>query len=229
MIYSQEFDYFTNRTGLSALFQLLQDVSGSHCRLMGLSHMRLSQDGLMWVVVRHYAKIARLPLPGEHVTADTWHGGTKHMLFPRYYRLYGADGEQLVEGGAVWAMVDMRERRMKNPADYSLVLPSEETGDEPCYQKPITTLPTTGEAEFIVPQEYIDLNGHMNNTRYYDAAEDSIAHETAGLTPVEVRTSFIAELPRGASMELHWGHNGGLWYIAGESDHPIFKMNIRYE
>ena len=229
MVFHQEYDYFTDRGGLSGLFQLMQDIAGSHCGLMGLSAKRLSQDDLMWVVVRQYAKILRLPMPGERVAADTWHGGTKHMMFPRYFRVCSADGELLAEGGAVWAMVDMNDRKMKNPADYSLALQSEETGDEPRVQSPVKKLPTTGEAEFTVPPQYIDLNGHMNNTRYYDAAESCIAPETAGLSPVEVSTTFIAEVLQGEDMTIRWGSGDGMWYITGETEKPIFKMNISYK
>lgn len=229
MIFHKEYEHYDYRDGLGGLFNLLQDVAGDHCALMGLSAARLSQDRLMWVVVRHYAKIFRMPLPGERLAADTWHGGTRHMMFPRYYRLYSADGEQIVEGGAVWATVDMDERKLRNPADYSITLVSEETGHEPRLQGPVLKLPTTGETEFIVPPEYIDLNGHMNNTRYYDAVEACIAAGTAGLSPVEVSTTFIAEVRQGEDMTLRWGSKDGLWYITGETDKPIFKMNIRYE
>lgn len=229
MICSREFDYFTDRTGLSALFQIFQDVSAVHCELLGRSPERLWKDNLIWVVVRHYAKLKRLPKPGEHVRVQTWIGSTKHGMFPRYYKLFSAEGEELANGGALWAMVDMDTRRMVNPDSFGLSLNGDADDPEPQISFTVKKLPTDGKCGFTVPEKYVDENGHLNNTRYYDAAEDSIAHETAGLTPVEVRTSFIAELPRGASMELHWGHDGGLWYIAGESDHPIFKMNIRYE
>lgn len=229
MICSREYDYFTDRTGLSALFQVFQNVSAVHCKLLGRSPARLYQDNLIWVVVRHCAKITRLPAAGEHIRVQTWIGGTKHGMFPRYYRLYSADGEELALGGALWAMVDAGTRKMVNPDSFGLSM--EGDPNDPELQMPtlVKKLPVSGKCGFAVPDEFVDENGHMNNTHYYDAAENSIAAETAGLSPVEVRTSFIAELPQGKAMELHWGSENGLWYISGESDHPIFKMNIRYE
>lgn len=229
MICSREFDYYTNRTGLSALFQIFQDISTVHCEELGRSPERLWKDNLIWVVVRHFAKISRLPAPGERVRVSTWIGDTKHGMFPRYYKLFSTGGEELASGGALWAMVDMDTRRMVNPDQFGLSMQGDPNDPELQMSSLVKKLPVSGKCGFAVPEEYVDENGHLNNTHYYDAAENSIANETAGLKPVEVRTSFIAELPRGAAMELHWGHDNGLWYISGESDHPIFKMNIRYE
>lgn len=229
MICSREFDYYTNRTGLSALFQIFQDISAVHCEELGRSPERLWKDNLIWVVVRHFAKISRLPAPGERVRVSTWIGDTKHGMFPRYYKLFSTGGEELACGGALWAMVDMDTRRMVNPDQFGLSMQGDPNDPELQMSSLVKKLPVSGKCGFAVPEEYVDENGHLNNTHYYDAAENSIANETAGLKPVEVRTSFIAELPRGAAMELHWGHDNGLWYISGESDHPIFKLNIRYE
>lgn len=229
MICSREFDYYTNRTGLSALFQIFQDISAVHCEELGRSPERLWKDNLIWVVVRHFAKISRLPAPGERVRVSTWIGDTKHGMFPRYYKLFSTGGEELASGGALWAMVDMDTRRMVNPDQFGLSMQGDPNDPELQMSSLVKKLPVSGKCGFAVPEEYVDENGHLNNTHYYDAAENSIANETAGLKPVEVRTSFIAELPRGAAMELHWGHDNGLWYMSGESDHSIFKMNIRYE
>lgn len=229
MVFQMEFDYSEYRPGLGGLFLLLQDVSAGHCGVMGLTSARLAEDGLMWVIARQYAQIERMPRPGERLIASTWHGGTRHMMFPRYCSVKAMDGELLLQGGALWAMASKCTRKMINPEDYGLALESEEIGNEPSIRTAVKKLPITGGCDFTVPPEYIDLNGHMNNTRYYDAAEHCLAGETAGLTPAEVTTTFISESRAGDTLHMQWGSSNGYWYIEGKNGKPVFRMGIQYK
>ena len=88
------------------------------------------------------------------------------------------DGEKLGEACALWTLVDAQSRRMIRPEDYGVDLKGLKTGEEGALPRAPEKLEQQESRIFTVPEEYLDLNGHMNNTRYYELAEASIGPDS---------------------------------------------------
>lgn len=215
--------------GLSTgdLFRLMQKISGDHCRRIGYGEPVMEELGLMWVIVRHGAQVLRSPAPGEELLARTWPGPTRHGMCPRFYRIEGAGGELLVTGCAVWSVVDRQTRKMVVPAERGVEIEPLVTGLESPRPRAPVRLPAAESAVYTVPAEVLDENRHMNNTRYYDLAEDVMG--TRGRPLKEALVEYAAEAREGDRLCLDWGEQEGLFCIAGEIDgSPAFRMNLRY-
>jgi acyl-ACP thioesterase len=105
------------------------------------------------------------------------------------------DGNKLGECTTQWLILDLKTRR---PADKSINLATEEfRQDVPPFidAVKILLLPESKElAGFHVRNSDLDLNGHVNNTRYAQRVLDSIAHEKhREFTLNEYDVNFIAE------------------------------------
>jgi hypothetical protein len=75
----------------------------------------------------------------------------------------------------------------------------------------------------------VDLNGHMNNARYFDLAEDCIGAAARGLPLKEVRTEYVNEIRFGETATLRWNGDGGEVFLTGEcGGKPAFRMLLRY-
>lgn len=227
-VYKKEYLLGEERLSTGELFRLLQDIATLHCNQIGLGMDVIGPKGLIWVVVRQYVKIRRYPRPGERTVLSTWPGSVRHAMFPRHYMLRSADGELLLTGNALWAMVDFGTRKMVNPAEYGFNMEGLVTGDE---EKLVFRLPKIEigqRAEFTVPEAYLDTNRHMNNTRYYDMAEHCLGGETEGLWLREAMTEFISEARLGEKIDVSWGREGDRFYICGDEEKPIFRMSLEY-
>ncbi len=162
------------RLRLSVLFSMTQEAAIAHTEELGMGREKTLDRGLLWVVTQQSAEVSRMPEYDERVILRSWPGKTMHVFFPRYCALDTADGEPLVRTAAMWVLVDAQTRRLVFPGRRGIEIAGTQTGDEiplPAAPKP---LECTGSRGFTVPYSLVDLNGHMNNTRYFDLAEDAV-------------------------------------------------------
>ena len=212
----------------SVLLTLFQEAAIAHTEQLGMGREMTLDRGLLWIVTMQHLRIHRLPVYDEAVTLTTWPGKTMHVFFPRYYRLTAADGSLLAEGSALWTLMGSETRSVVFPDDHQVRITGVTTGWELPLPRPPKQLPCTGAAEFTVPYSYVDLNGHMNNVRYLDLAEDVLPPELhqRRLTGLDIEYSGEARL--GDVLQLRWGSEGGSWFLAGESGRRIFRLRLEY-
>ena len=217
--------------GLSTreLFKLLQDIAGEQCIPLHLTGPDLEKRGLMWVIIKYRVQISRWPQPGETIVARTWPGKPRHGMMPRFYVLRDSEGQELLSASSVWAVVGRQSRAMVNNEEAGVHLDPLETGEEIRLPGAIKKLETTQERTFRVPAEYLDENGHMNNTFYYTVAEDCLGRDARRDKLREVHTEHVSEALCGEELQLRWAESEGLAYITGSfGDKAIFRMNLRY-
>lgn len=216
------------RLRTSTLFRLLQEASIRHTEALGMGREKTLDRGLAWVVTRQYALIDRMPEFDERITIRTWPGETMHVLFPRYYEIAAEDGKTLARGSALWSLMDRATRSAAFPDEYGIEIAGVETGRELPYLTKLTVLETPNRFAFTVPYSYVDLNGHMNNTRYFDLVEDRLPSAKSGKILREVHVEYSAEATLDATLDVAWGEKDGLYYVNGATERPCFRMNLLY-
>lgn len=212
---------------LSTLFTLLQDASLQHATELGVGKERTLDRGLLWVVTRHHAEVVRMPRYNERIVLETWPGNTRRMLFPRYYRILDEQGAVLLKIATLWVIIDANTRKLVVPELYHLAVPGVETGDEISVNAPPHVLDVSEHTELTVPYSYIDINGHMNNVRYFDVCLDA-AYEQIGNRPIrELRVEYNNEAKFGEVLHVDWGTQDNELYFAGTvTDRPCFKIGL---
>ena len=212
----------------STMFEWMQEASIRHTEELGMGREMTLDRGLLWVVTLQRAEIARMPEYDECVTLESWPGETMHLLFPRYYRLLDAEGETLVAASALWALVDCETRRMVFPDRYGVRVDGVVTGHEIALPSPPRRAEGSDSMSFTVPFSYVDLNGHMNNTRYFDLAEDSVGAAAAGKLLRGISVEYQNEARLGETLHLRWSGGEGNVFLCGETERPVFRMRLEY-
>lgn len=213
----------------SVLFELLQEVSIRHTEQLGMGREMTLDRGLLWMVTLQRAEIRRMPEYDEVITLESWPGETMHLLFPRYYRICDEAGSAIISGSALWALVDRETRRMIFPDRYGVKIDGCVTGNEIALPSPPRRAEGGTEASFTVPYSYVDLNGHMNNTRYFDLAEDTIPAAAAGRDLCAVSVEYSNEARLGETIALSLEQQENTFYLSGEAGKKVFRMLLRYE
>ena len=225
---SRDVDMF-RRLRSSELFKLLQEISIRHTEELGMGREKTLDRGILWVLLMQRAEIARMPAYDEEIVLRSWPGKTMHLLFPRYYSVETAAGEPLLRASALWSLVDAATRKVVFPERYGVGIDGSETGEEIALPGAIRKQDCGFERDFEVPYSFVDLNGHMNNTRYFDLAEDCVGAAAQGKLLREVRTEYMNEARFGETLHLCWSGEDGEVFLTGESDKPVFRMLLRYE
>ena len=87
---------------------------------------------------------------------------------------------------------------------------------------------TTCERDFTVPYSFVDLNGHMNNTRYFDLCEDCVGAAAAGRKLKGIGVEYQNEARLGETLTLRWGAEGESYFLSGETGRSVFRMRLDY-
>ena len=225
---SEHVDCF-RRLRTSTLFELLQTASIRHTEELGMGRDKTLDKGLLWVIARQYVLVDRMPVYDERITLRSWPGATVRVLFPRYYEILSERGETLVRSSAVWSLMDAETRTTAFPDEYGVEIAGVETGRELPYLTKLQTMETPNHFDFSVPYSYVDLNGHMNNTRYFDLIEDHLPAEKTGKLLREIHMEYAAEAKRDAMLHVAWGQENDIYYVNGSTERTCFRMNLRYE
>ncbi len=257
----------------SELFRLFQEAAGDHATALGIGQPFLMERGYTWVVALMDVAIGRIPRYDDTIAVETWPGPFRRILCPRFYqirilpkteeeRMARPDGEVVCRATSIWSILDIEKRIAVNPVAEGLVaapdvwtLPDAEPGSDEALTmamaRPRAVRPgnTENRSEFTVPFSYVDMNGHMNNTRYLDLAEDLLfrgglaaAKETGQpfAPPVlsRIETEYRAELVAGETVPILWGEEartgtadgdaGRAFYVQGGDDNPAFRMRLTY-
>ena len=216
------------RLRTSVLFELMQEASIRHTEQLDMGREMTLDRGLLWVVTLQQAEIARMPEYDETITLESWPGKTLHLLFPRYYRILDEKGSPLICASSLWALMDENTRHMVFPDRHGIVIEGESTGNE--LALPSTPRRAAGESrDFTVPFSYVDLNGHMNNTRYFDLAEDWIPAAAEGRSLRKIAIEYSAEARLGETVRVSTEREGETWYISGDAEKRVFRMALTYE
>ena len=214
---------------LSRLFTMLQEASIAHTTELGMGREKTLDRGLLWIVTLQQAKITRLPVYDEPIRLRSWPGKTMHLLFPRYYRIEDRRGNSLVEASALWALMDQNTRRVVFPELYGIKIRGVHTGRE--LALPASPRMPQGEqtGSFTVPYSYVDLNGHMNNTRYFDLAEDLMPPELRARRITSIQTEYAKEAREGDTILLRQETAPDAFLLCGEQNgQKLFRLALTY-
>ena len=227
LLRSQHVDMY-RRLRTSELFRMLQEASIRHTEDLGMGREKTLDRGILWVLGLQRAEITRMPEYDEEIVLKSWPGKTMHVLFPRYYSMETKSGEPLLRASALWTLVDEKKRKMVFPEKAGIVIDGITTGEEIDLPSPPARLDCSGSRVFTVPYSYVDINGHMNNCRFFDLAEDVTGAAAAGRTLREIRAEYASEALMGQELTVRWGRDGSRYFISGETGQCVFRMSLVY-
>ena len=237
LIRSEQVD-MTRRLRMSDLFRLLEEASIAHTEALGCTKDKTLDRGLLWIITRQLVEIEEMPAYDEEITVRSWQGDMQHVFFPRFYEIERG-GRVLVKGQALWMLMEEATRSMAMPEDYGIFIPGRPGAGDMAL--PAVVVPkTAGEpvlsSELVTRFSQIDINGHMNNTRYFDMIDDMLhsgACPQAGSasafgTPKKVLANYMSELKLGVPFTLHQYKDAGTLYFEGTGEKPYFRIRYDY-
>lgn len=229
LIRSEQVD-MTRRLRMSDLFRLLEEASIAHTELLGCTRDKTLDRGLLWIITRQSVEINELPAYDDEIIVRSWQGEMQHVFFPRFYEIERA-GEILVKGQALWMLMKEDDRSMVMPEDYDISIPGRPDADDMVL--PAIVIPKDVEAEESIRLEtrfsQIDINGHMNNTRYFDVIDDMLNNiiQRASV-PKAVLANYLSELRLGDEFTLSRYVKDDTVFFEGVSDSPCFRVRYEY-
>ncbi len=215
----------------SRLLELIQQAAGRHADALGFGGRKLEEQKLAWVLVRQHLKIERMPERDEPIHIVTWPGRPLHSLLPRYIQILDKNGEEIIQSCTVWVIMDEESRSMILPSSRGIDFPfSSREALMPLPRLPKKPFPEISRSVFTVPFSYVDIVGHMNNTRYLDAAENILKAPQDGALLKDLLIEYSHELRMHETMEMTVGQDETSFLVTGHKEgDTVFTLCLRYE
>ncbi len=179
---------------LPAIGSLFQEVAGNHALTLNFDITQLHQQNLTWVLHRMNIKLKRYPNWREQITIETWPAAGDALRAYRDYDILDKNGESIGCCLSYWMMINLKTRRPTRMPKEVLDL---RLGDTEHVMEvksnrlsPISRVDS--EKQFQVRSSDLDMNHHVNNTKYLEWMIETIP-ENANDKIAEVDIIFLHE------------------------------------
>lgn len=184
----------SRRLSMHGLLSLLQESAWQHAAVLGHGFAQTRQSVGSWVLARQRAVMDRWPQWGQEFAIRTWLRPPGSVLVTRDFEIL-VDDEVWGRACAHWLTIDHSTRRpvpLPFPDDPSLFRQDFRLDFEP--EKVAVFQPRAVLKIFEVYRSDLDMNGHVNNTRFSQWLLDSLAN---GGELREYQINFLAEAKLG--------------------------------
>ncbi len=224
---------FKGRWKPDNIFLTIQEAAGIHAERLGVGYGALRQKGIGWVLIRTSLKMDKYPDVHTTVTVTTWPEPEKRMLFPRFFMFQDGSGNFLGTASTLWALMDIESRTLVVPAAKGITV---QTPTEPPLKLELpgkVRMPEGEITESSICPKYsdLDINNHVNNSKYIDWFTDQIPlelHARGFLS--EISVSYSKEIRSGSTVKLAFSRNGNQFRLAGKEDDQVcFMVNATWK
>jgi acyl-ACP thioesterase len=201
------------------LMQLFQEAAGNHAQHLGAGYSTLVEEKLFWALSRIRVETLRLPRWGEEVYAETWPCSLVGPFFRRDFVFYDSHNEIICRGVSGWLLLNAETMRPQRAERLTSDLPFN-SGKFALEAFPDRLSGVAGTPVFSKRIMYneIDVNNHVNNTRYLDWVMDCFDSEFHRSHQLKSFTlEFLGETHWGDEVELLLGHENHLFHIQAVS------------
>ncbi|MDR2802057.1 MAG: hypothetical protein LBB31_02430 [Prevotellaceae bacterium] len=150
------------------LLLLLQEAAWKHANQHGFGYSHLQERGLFWVLAKLKLVMYRYPHWRDTLRIETWGKPPELLTAFRDFEGFDQQGEKLFAATSAWHILSISGNRPQSMEFFKNAFPiaegrhaiEEKPAKIPAAKKPQQTLPAA-----VLPSD-IDINLHVNNTRY---------------------------------------------------------------
>ena len=208
-VYSKDYiiDTFTSnshkRLGLYGLVGIMQDIAIFHALDAGFGHEDMLKRGVFWALIRKSIKMHEWPALFTKITVKTWSRMPDSFYAYRDFEIYCED-ELIGTATTTWVTLDIKKRRPTELPLKDLPITPRVEGVLDYFASKVTF---TDQLEHVTSYQTrnsdLDLNGHVNNTKYTQWILDSIdygLHDEKIIS--EYHINFLNEVKLGDKVDV---------------------------
>ncbi len=206
---------------LSDMLAFMQEGSGMHSFLLGCGRDTMLAENIVWVLSRTELVIDRYPAVGETIRMETFPTNNKRWFFPRSFIMYDEQDQMIAKANTLWLLMDVVERKMASPEAALQYLPDNSDLEAPLpFPGNIAVVEGQAKVSHRAPvYSDIDVNQHVNNTRYADWLCDTLGIDTMKAKEVaRLLIHYTHEIRPEQGMELALTVNGDSFRLSGEHE-----------
>lgn len=210
-----------------AIMALMEDVACLHSAKAGYGVMDIAIKKRVWVLLDWEVKIFKRPIYNQEIEAHTWAGETEKLTAKRYFELKDNNGQLQAAGISRWILMDLEKKRPVRLTEdiVSLYEPEPKRKVEGLELADIKELSLEQEQytkQYNVLRRDIDINEHMHNLAYLEAAYEILPEEVFQNQDFNyIRMKFKKEIKYGEKVSCSYSCTEGkhtiIWRVKEET------------
>lgn len=197
------FSYLTDRKSQLSpkdLLILMQEVAWAHVDSHDIGWSYLKQRGQFWALIRLYIKIDRFPKWNEQITIRTWGKPSDMLMHYRDHEILDEEGNVIIRSTSAWVILDFATAKPQKVDALPTHLYINTIKNAIKELPPKIQKVTFPEERAYKPVAYsdIDVNQHVNNSKYLQFAIDELDIEyVTGHDLKEIKINYIHQAKAG--------------------------------
>ena len=192
------------RLNLVELLLATSDSAVEDYHQRGMTYSVLRDNNVAILVSRVSLRIHSFPKANQPFRVKTWEEAPTGLQLTRRYEIFDMDNNSLVSGNSTWVVVNIQNRRIMRPSDFTM-------REAPTFTTDFCGLPCgkiaakdnmTVVDERTIHFSDIDANGHMNNARYGAYIMDCLPPELQQRDIKDFRINYAHEAKEGDKLQL---------------------------
>ena len=171
---------------IANFMRIVQDVIMEHTEELNVGKKETIDKGIIWVITRLSLEITRLPKYQEEIVIKTYPGENKSFFYNRYLWVEDNKGNIIIKLSSIWTLLDKNTRMVVLNKDIaSRCLEEHHEGELPLPIKVDITDNLGIKETRKVHYHEVDLNGHLNFTKYIEFILDLHDNDFYAKSPVK--------------------------------------------
>ena len=184
---------------LPDIILLSLQVSGSQSAQLGVSDKDiLERYNLVWIITEYDIDVIRLPRFAEEITIETEALSFNRLFCYRRFTIYDEAGQELIHMMATFVLMD-RDSRKVHAVEPEIVAPYQSDFDKKLIRGPkYESLNEPISKDYHVRFYDLDMNGHVNNSKYLDWIFEVMGAEfLTNHIPKKINLKYVKEVRPG--------------------------------
>ena len=174
-------------------------VSGMQSIELGVSDKAILEDyNLVWIITEYDIEVVRLPRFAEEITIETEALSYNRLFCYRRFTIYDESGQELIHMMATFVLMD-RDSRKVHAVEPEIVAPYQSE-----FNKKLIRGSKYESLEEPISKDYhvrfydLDMNGHVNNSKYLDWIFEVMGAEfLTHYIPKKINLKYVKEVRPG--------------------------------
>lgn len=228
---ANDFDKY-NKIKPSAVLELFQDAAGQHANEIGVGYDDMIKNSYLWVLTRIKFKIIANPENYQKVTVKTWPLAPNRLSYRREYCIEDENRETLIIGSSEWVVMHSKKRRLLSVPNlypftdgfYTEMMFEDRLNKVQDFEA--TSIPRTVNPSF----SELDVNNHVNNTKYANYVLDAIVPKKEDLLET-FQIDYRKEVLEGVELNIYHTKDGNEILAKGTNQNgdTMFACKLEYK
>ena len=227
---------FEQKITIPSIFLFMQEIAWHHANKYGFGYQHLRDKGMFWVLSKLHLIVHRYPRWNDVLHLETWGKEPEPLTAFRDFEGYDQNKHFLFSATSAWHVLSAANNRLQRTDEFKKNFPVPE-GKHAIEAKPKKLAAPENvektEALPILPSD-IDMNMHVNNTRYVQWAIDAFGFDFVQQNIMcEIEINFLWQAVAGDQYIVTTSQQGDNEYIQSilrSSDNKeLARMKTKWE